>query len=310
MATIAEQLTSLANTKTAIKDAIVAKGVTVADDTPFSGYAAKIGEIQGGGGAPATKFGVSIDNIIGDVDANGAYINPKETFEMDFSKLLSIASKADSRILPYVFYHNECAIGTVDLSNFTGSPTPSKNIYLFEYGFAHSGINKVILPKHLSESSGNIYMNNSFEWCELDLLEFGGAPIGIDYLQLSSSFRQATIKEIKGLDAIETIYESGLPSAFTYATLPAELNFVSLATLESKALQNTFNNAKGIEKVYFPALISAHTQAFGSSATNGTFYRSSVTEIHFRADAQAVIESLYGYASKFGATNASIMFDL
>ena len=49
MATIAEQLTSLANTKTAIKDAIVAKGVQVADDTPFRNYADKIGEISGGG---------------------------------------------------------------------------------------------------------------------------------------------------------------------------------------------------------------------------------------------------------------------
>ena len=49
MATIAEQLTSLSETKTAIKDAIVAKGVQVADDTPFRNYADKIGEISGGG---------------------------------------------------------------------------------------------------------------------------------------------------------------------------------------------------------------------------------------------------------------------
>lgn len=48
MATIAEQLTSLANTKTAIKDAIVAKGVAVADTDPFSAYASKIGAISGG----------------------------------------------------------------------------------------------------------------------------------------------------------------------------------------------------------------------------------------------------------------------
>ena len=50
MATIAEQLTSLANTKTAIKDAIVAKGVAVADTDPFSAYAGKIGQISGCGG--------------------------------------------------------------------------------------------------------------------------------------------------------------------------------------------------------------------------------------------------------------------
>ena len=49
MATIAEQLTSLANTKAAIKDAIIAKGVAVADTDPFSAYAGKIGQISGGG---------------------------------------------------------------------------------------------------------------------------------------------------------------------------------------------------------------------------------------------------------------------
>ena len=56
MATIAEQLTSLANTKTAIKDAIVAKGVAVADTDPFSAYAGKIGQISGGGETPAEEW--------------------------------------------------------------------------------------------------------------------------------------------------------------------------------------------------------------------------------------------------------------
>ena len=51
MSTIAEQLTSLANTKTAIKDAIVAKGVSVTDTDTFASYADKIGQISGGGGS-------------------------------------------------------------------------------------------------------------------------------------------------------------------------------------------------------------------------------------------------------------------
>ena len=55
MATIAEQLTSLANTKAAIKDAIIAKGVAVADTDPFSAYAGKIGQISGGG-APVEEW--------------------------------------------------------------------------------------------------------------------------------------------------------------------------------------------------------------------------------------------------------------
>lgn len=57
MATIAEQLTSLANTKTAIKEAIVAKGIQVADTDPFSAYPDKIGQIEsGGGGEPAEEW--------------------------------------------------------------------------------------------------------------------------------------------------------------------------------------------------------------------------------------------------------------
>lgn len=46
MGTTAEKLAYLNNTKTAIKDAIVAKGVEVPEGTTFRGYAEKIGEIK------------------------------------------------------------------------------------------------------------------------------------------------------------------------------------------------------------------------------------------------------------------------
>lgn len=52
--TIADKLTYLANTKTQIKNAIVAKGVEVADTDPFRSYAEKIAAITGGGGGSAT----------------------------------------------------------------------------------------------------------------------------------------------------------------------------------------------------------------------------------------------------------------
>ena len=56
MATIAEQLTSLANTKAAIKQSIINKGVQVTDTDPFSAYAGKIGQISGGGETPAEEW--------------------------------------------------------------------------------------------------------------------------------------------------------------------------------------------------------------------------------------------------------------
>lgn len=48
--TISDKLTYLEGTKSAIKDAIVAKGVAVSDSDTFRSYANKIGQISGGGG--------------------------------------------------------------------------------------------------------------------------------------------------------------------------------------------------------------------------------------------------------------------
>ena len=53
MGTVADKLLYLNGTKTAIKDAIVAKGVPVSDSDTFRSYADKIGQIEGGG-APST----------------------------------------------------------------------------------------------------------------------------------------------------------------------------------------------------------------------------------------------------------------
>lgn len=48
--TISDKLTYLEGTKSAIKNAIVAKGVAVSDSDTFRSYASKIGQISGGGG--------------------------------------------------------------------------------------------------------------------------------------------------------------------------------------------------------------------------------------------------------------------
>ena len=56
MGTISDKLTYLQGTKSAIKDAIVAKGVTVPTGTTFRDYATKIGEISGGGGGGRPDF--------------------------------------------------------------------------------------------------------------------------------------------------------------------------------------------------------------------------------------------------------------
>lgn len=67
MGTTAQKLQAIQNSKAAIKSAIEAKGVSDVGDV-LSTYATKIADIPTGGGS---KYGVSIDNILGDVTEQG-----------------------------------------------------------------------------------------------------------------------------------------------------------------------------------------------------------------------------------------------
>lgn len=72
MATVAENLQTILDIKSDIKDAIVAKGVSVADSDSFGSYADKIGEISGGHtsidvGALGLKFAYSSFEQVPDI---------------------------------------------------------------------------------------------------------------------------------------------------------------------------------------------------------------------------------------------------
>ena len=73
MGTITDKLNKLTETKSAIKTAIVNKGVTVSDTDTFASYADKIASISGGGSTPTEGiYGVFI------YDTNGNLTKPEE----------------------------------------------------------------------------------------------------------------------------------------------------------------------------------------------------------------------------------------
>lgn len=107
--------------------------------------------------------------------------------------------------------------------------------------------------------------------------------------------------------ALAAIGANGMYRAFQNTPIvQEELRFPALTTIQDCGLQETFNGSGiSINKVYFPAL----TTIVGD-ALDGTFYQANVQEIHFRTDMQTTVEALPAYAQKFGATNATIYFDL
>lgn len=105
---------------------------------------------------------------------------------------------------------------------------------------------------------------------------------------------------------LTSIGDYGLFYIFGDCTEITNINFPSLTSTDYAAMMNAFDNCTGITKVSFPSLIDV-----GESGLYDTFSGcTNLMEIHFRADAKSNIESNYDYESKFGASNATIYFDL
>lgn len=87
--TISDKLTYLEGTKSAIKDAIVAKGVAVSDSDTFRSYADKIGQISGGGGGAdksmnLANFRALNSQSVTDIITNVSDLTGKDTKTLTF----------------------------------------------------------------------------------------------------------------------------------------------------------------------------------------------------------------------------------
>ena len=270
MATIAEQLTSLANTKTAIKDAIVAKGVVIADTDPFSAYATKIGQISSGGTPSYIPRKV--------IDSTGKLVaDPTQT---TFS--IAPATDVDSYSLYYglSFRTNLTSADLSSLTTVSGS-------YAMNSCFANcTNLTSVDLSS-LTTISGSNAMYYCFKDCT--------GLTSVDLLSLTT---------ISGSYAMN--------DCFHYCSNLTSIDLSSLTTIStSSAMASCFNNCSKLSKISFPSLTTVHNKAFGTASYDWCFKGcTALTEIHFRADAQATIEVMTGYADKWGATNATIYFDL
>ena len=133
---------------------------------------------------------------------------------------------------------------------------------------------------------------------------------------------------------LTSIGTSGLYYAFRGCTgITGSVSFPKLTSVDTHGLNTAFRGCTGIGSVSFPELTSVGnnglnyafygcTSITGSvsfpkltSVGNNGLYNpfsgcTGITEIHFRSDAQSTVEAASGYSSKFGASNATIYFDL
>ena len=128
---------------------------------------------------------------------------------------------------------------------------------------------------------------------------------------IKSCFQSCTSLTSVDLSALTTVGNNGMEYCFFSCTSLTSVDLSALTTVGIYGLSNCFNGCTSLTSISFPSLTDVQTNSFGTASYDYCFSScTALTEIHFRADMQETIEALHSYADKFGAPNASLIFDL
>lgn len=283
-------------------------------------------------GGATTKYGVSIDNLLGNVDADGKLSVPYDNFVFNGAGIKSLDAsvlayrfttqdtlkslpvtkillpdllQADTASLAYVAnsarYLTEADLGLI--TYISGSSTLSG-------AFGGASSLAIVRAPNVTTISGDFACQNAFEFTGLTSNAFPNLTTISGNSACKYMYRGCTFDAL-GLDNLTTI--SGASACqYMFNSLKIDIaEFPKLTTITGSQACRYWFQLSTVKKVYFPALTTVDTGVFGSTAGNGAFAScSQLTEIHFRADAQATIEAMSGYAAKWGGSSASIFFDL
>lgn len=286
------------------------------------------------GGGTTTKFGVSIDNLLGDVDANGVYVEPTGQAVFDGTGIKTVTSYC----LAYLLYRNETitklllpdlevtATGAFvsmaqDAINLTeanlGKLTGALDISVFQSAFRNC-YNLLIVHgmSNWTSISGTTGHNcqNMFTGCSrLSNTGLSGITEINAPSACSQMYSDCIALHSTDLDNLTTMDGySCCQYMFQGCTNITNIGLDALREINNNCCQYMFSGCTALTRADFPALTTIqNASSLGTRSTNGMFAGcTGLLEIHFRADAQATIEGLSGYSSKFGAANCTIFFDL
>jgi len=338
---IISDISTISSSLNAIKEAIIDKGVTPLGD--ITTYAEAIRQIRGdeseSGVEPVevTKYGCSIDNLLGNVDANGVLQMPSDTSgNIVFTGVEDIGNQA----LYYKYYGN---------SNLThGVSFPDLEIISGSNGaysaFSVTGISSASFPKLKTISGTNgcrylCYLCSSLTSVSLpELTTISGSYGGASMFQSCSSLTSVSLPKLKTISGSYSLSSFVGGTSIQSFSLPEleELSgsnsmqqvcgscsvlenvyFTKLSIVSgSSVFPSAFQSCPKIKDIYFNALT---TTSFGSyvnqfqnmfNSTTGSTATGGCT-VHFPSNLQSTISGLTGYPL-FGGTSGYVVlaFDL
>jgi hypothetical protein len=264
---VADEITRIKGNIASAYSSAGAKGATLPAVQNSANLAGCIDTITGGGGGePVNKknLGITIDDLISDVNENGLYKDSSNTFTFDASKIQHLGvswfklpdgtTEYVVDALAYKFYNNKRLVGTIDLSNLARQ---TDSLDCCEYAFSGTSIDTAIMPREIL-SYNVLTFGNTFEGCLfLSTVTFGGT----DYSKLSLSATFSGCKKLKTVNGLENITSLNyMSNAFSNCE---ELESIDLGLLESC---NTISYAfKGCKKLKTANLASIKNIKTGSA---------------------------------------------
>lgn len=244
--------------------------------------------------ACATLETVDLSSLetVGDYGLAYMFSDDKHIKSCDLSKIKTIGNYA-----MYSMFNNagsaELDISFDNLETIAGITRPFQN-------FATNGIfNTISFPKLKVGSFYQFALSSNVNKISFEALETA---------ELNSAFNNSLVKELDFSNLKNITSANSMCSGCKYLT---NINFNSLETVPGGVFASAFTGCTSLSTISFPSLVNVGTNIFGTADNVLTFRNcTNLTEIHFRTDMKDTIEAMYGYDSNFGATNATIYFDL
>lgn len=332
--TIASEITRI---KTNIANAYTSasgKGATLPEVQNSDNLPSCIDSISSGGGS-SSKYGMTMDNFFGDVDENGVLQAPT----IPANIVITGATDIGEGVLNHAFSYNANVESVVfqdvtKLSNknsfkecfYNGAKIKSisfpKLVEITGQGnfssvcYNAKNLEQIYFPlleKIQTGSYGGYTFSNAFYGCKkITSVSFPNLKSTSDEGTFNYAFYNCTELVSADFSSLKSISAGtgGFSSTFYGCTSLTSVDFSSLQSVYAD-FQSCFRNCTSLTSISFPSLNNLGSNRFGYSSSTYMFNGcTALTEIHFRADMQSTIENYSGYADKWGATNATIYFDL
>jgi hypothetical protein len=223
---------------------------------------------------PVVKYGVTIDNLFGDIDENGVVVRPTQPFELNMVGVKEIPAQS------YYgrFYYNTAITAAYfpDLEYINGG---TACYYMF---LGCSKLNILYTPKLKSIIGTSACLS-------------GFSGIGVTEIDLPE------LEIIDGNGACQYMFSSNRNMVRCYLPKLKTINGTGVCKW-------MFQYCYALERLDFPSLTTiSSVDSFEYMLRDNR----ALTEVHFRADMQATIEAMNQYSSKFGAgADCTFYFDL